>query len=65
MRSRLLPITRPTWSAVVSVCATVGSSSHVVGMSASVRPAASHASVLISSARVEKSFGTQYALPSR
>ena len=58
-RSRPMPSTRPAWSGVVSFWATACSSSQVVGMSASVRPAFFHDSVLISSARVEKSFGAQ------
>ena len=52
-------VVRPTWVAVVSFWATVLSSSHVVGMSSSVRPAASHSALLITSARVEKSLGAQ------
>ncbi len=52
------PMARPTWSPVVSFSATLASWSQSVGMSASVRPAFFQASVLISRASVEKSFGT-------
>ena len=63
-RSMPTPMPSPTWSLVVSFFETASSSSHVVGTSASVSPAFSHESVLIWRARVEKSFGTQYCLPS-
>ena len=61
-----MPVPRPspTWLPVVSFFATAASWSQVVGTSASVRPALVQASVLICSARVEKSFGAQYCLPS-
>ncbi len=58
------PIPRPAWSPVVSFLETASSSSHVVGTSASVRPALVQESVLIWRARVEKSLGEQYCLPS-
>ena len=56
--------TRPVWSPVVSVWETVASSSHVVGMSSSVSPAASHAAVLMTRARLAKSLGRQYSVSS-
>ena len=49
----------PDGAVGVSVLLTAVSSSHVVGMSASVRPAAAHRSLLMMSASVEKSFGAQ------
>ena len=63
-RSMPTPMPSPAWSLVVSFFETASSSSQVVGMSASVRPAFAHESVLICRARVEKSLGTQYCLPS-
>ncbi len=54
-----VPNASPVTPSVVRVALTASSSSHVVGMSASVRPAASHRSVLMISASVEKSFGAQ------
>ena len=53
------PNTRPFVVPVVSFAATADSWSHVVGMSASVRPAAAHRSVLMINCSVEKSFGAQ------
>ncbi len=58
-RSSVSLKTRPVTLPVVSFLATVSSWSQSLGMSASVRPAFVHRSVLISSASVEKSFGTQ------
>ena len=59
------PMARPTWSPVVSFSATLASWSQSVGMSASVRPAFFQASVLISSASVEKSFGAHCRVSSK
>ena len=53
------PKLSPTWSPVVRVLAAASRLSQSVGMSASVRPAAAHASVLMTSPSVEKSLGAQ------
>src|ERR1019366_9298242 len=59
-RSRLSPTARPVTVLVVSFLESACNLAHVVGRSALVRPAAFHMVVLISTARFEKSFGTQY-----
>ncbi len=58
-RSRVSPMTSGVTPLAVSFWATLVSCSQVVGTSASVSPALCHRSVLISRARVEKSFGAQ------
>ena len=58
------PMPSPATLPLVSFLDTSVNWSQVVGMSASVRPAFFHISVLIWRAREEKSLGTQYCLPS-
>jgi hypothetical protein len=65
MRSRVSPSASPVCLPVVSFPATSLSSSQVVGTSASVSPAASHAAVLICRPSVEKSFGAQTSSSSK
>ena len=58
-RSRSGLTDSPATVGVVSFLATDASWSQLVGMSASVRPAAVHRSVLMNSASVDMSFGAQ------
>src|SRR5579871_2871771 len=62
-RSRVLPMSSPMTPLLVSFLASAASMFQLVGISALVSPAAFHSVVLISSARLEKSFGTQYHVP--
>ena len=60
MRWYSLLMVSPTTSPLVARLAAAASWSHVLGISASVKPAASHRSVLIRRARVEASFASPY-----